>query len=97
MTNYLKRLFANNGLARGYLYVWIAVCGLCVERFLSWSKTPPANWFEVVAFLFAVGLIAGNTVRSYIDQHISRNKHEAPPNNLSPNVPPDGLQNGPRP
>lgn len=73
-TNLVTKFFKNNGYLRGMLYFLLSALPLLGERLEVWSKTPPANKYEIAAMLIGAltaGLVA---VRAYLDQHLSRTK-----------------------
>lgn len=94
MKEYLKRLFKNNGVARGWLYVVnTAATMLAVDllAFGAWLYTHHGqlrdyqiDWLLdtllVVAFVLGklLSVAAGitNTLRAYLDQHLSKTKNE---------------------
>lgn len=68
----LLKFFKNNGHLLGAIYTLSAVALFAAGTFDTWSKTPPANYYVVAAFiclLIATGL---NALRGYLDQHLSR-------------------------
>ena len=69
----LFKLFDNNGHLRGALYFSLAALPIIGTGLEHWSKTPPANWYEVATVLLSA-LIAGLvSLRAYLDQHLTRN------------------------
>lgn len=66
-------VFQNNGKLRGLLYVSGAMLAVVITLCSSWAENPPKNKYEVIGAVAGI-LIAGiNTLRSYLDQHLSRN------------------------
>ena len=94
MKDYLKRLFRNNGIARGWLYVVnTAATMLAVDllAFGAWLYTHHSqlrdyqiDWLLdtllvaafVIGKLFSVTAGVTNTIRAYLDQHLSKTKNE---------------------
>lgn len=104
MRDYLRRLFKNNGLARGGLYIIIALAtnlGDDLYQASTWlmdnRDTLLARPFTAVDALAGSALVvsklvlaiaaAGNVIRAYMDQHLSRtkanNEENATPDNNS--------------
>ena len=93
MKEYLKRLFRNNGVARGWLYVITTVAfalGDDAYEFGRWLVeqrdmliTRDVSIVDGFALFFLSGgkilLAVGaalNTLRAYLDQHLSKTKNE---------------------
>lgn len=94
MKDYFKRLFTNNGVARGWLYVInTAATMLAVDllAFGGWLYTHHASlrdyqidWLVdsllvaaiVIGKLLSVAAGITNTIRAYLDQHLSKAKNE---------------------
>ena len=69
----LLKFFNNNGHLRGLLYFSLAALPIIGTGLEHWSKTPPANYYEISTVLLSA-LIAGLvSLRAYIDQHLTRN------------------------
>lgn len=73
--NFLKKVFSNNGVARGLLYAGIQIFTALATAFTGWSETPPRNWYAVGAVILGALASAGTTLRAYIDQHLSSVKN----------------------
>lgn len=94
MKEYLQRLFKNNGIARGWLYVVnTAATMLAVDllAFGAWLYTHhnqlrdyKIDWLLdtllvaafVIGKLLSVAAGVTNTIRAYLDQHLSKTKNE---------------------
>lgn len=71
--NILFKFFDNNGHLRGLLYFTLASLPIIGTGLEHWSKTAPANYYEISTVLVSA-LIAGLvSLRAYIDQHLTRN------------------------
>lgn len=73
--NFLKKVFSNNGVARGLLYAGIQIFTALATAFTGWSESPPRNWYAVGAVILGALASAGTTLRAYIDQHLSAAKN----------------------
>jgi hypothetical protein len=70
---FLFKFFDNNGHLRGLLYFTLAALPIIGTGLEHWSKTPPANLYEISTVLVSA-LIAGLvSLRAYLDQHLARN------------------------
>ena len=76
----LIKFFKNNGHLRGFIYVFGAVLIIAADRFEAWSKVPPANGYVIAAFFCFILANALNSLRAYLDQHLSRNPDPASEN-----------------
>lgn len=90
MREYIRKLFTNNGIARGWLYVvntaaaMLAVDLLALGAWLfthhaalrdykiDWLLDPLLVMAIVVGKLLSVAAGVTNTVRAYLDQHLSK-------------------------
>jgi len=71
--NFFLQFFKNNGHLRGALYFTLAALPIIGTGLEHWTKTPPANYYEISTVLISA-LIAGLvSLRAYLDQHLSSN------------------------
>lgn len=91
MKEYFTKLFKNNGVARGWLYIVIALATnlgddlyaagqwlvenreMLINRPFSWVDIPTVSAI-VCAKVALAAAAAGNTLRAYMDQHLTRTK-----------------------
>lgn len=74
MNKFLRRLFANNGVARGVLYACQGALAPIVAALAVWGETPPKNAYVIFGVIASCALGVVNQLRAYLDQHLSKPK-----------------------
>ncbi len=66
----------NNGILRGTLYIVQSIGLVLLPQFTVWETEPPKNHYSILILVVASVLAAGNALRGFLDQHLSRNPPE---------------------
>jgi uncharacterized membrane protein (DUF441 family) len=72
MKTLLKKCFANNGVARGLLYFTIQFLTPIGTACAVWDQEAPKTWFAISAVLIGAFVAGLTSVRSFMDQHLSK-------------------------